>query len=137
MTPAEALAAATTPQEAASASASLLAEIDLLIARAQVGAAIRLDAARACAGAATAVTDQALAAARDALGEAGQLVTWPASNRRSAASSAACRRTTSRRCRGELRPGELFREQDRAQLRGIRPARFQGLPEHLLGGLPY
>jgi hypothetical protein len=42
MTPAEALAAATTPQEAAAASAALLAEVDLLIARAQADAAVQL-----------------------------------------------------------------------------------------------
>jgi hypothetical protein len=69
MTPAEALAAARTPQEAAAASAALLAEVDLLADRAQAAAAERVGAARACAAAATAKTDQALAAARDALGE--------------------------------------------------------------------
>jgi len=74
MTPAEALAAATTPQEAATASAALLAEVDLLVARAQPDAAKRLDAVRARAAAATAITGQALAAARDALGETGQVV---------------------------------------------------------------
>jgi hypothetical protein len=75
MTPAEALAAATTPQEAAVASASLLAEVDVLVDRARQAAAVRLGGARACAAAATAITDQALAAARDALGETGQVVT--------------------------------------------------------------
>jgi hypothetical protein len=74
MTPAEALAAATTPQEAAAASAALLAEVDLLVARAQTGTAKRLDAVWAGAAAATAITDQALAAARGALGETGQVV---------------------------------------------------------------
>ena len=98
MTPAEALAAATTPQEAAAASAMLLAEVDLLVALAQADAAVRLDAVRACAAAATAITDQALAAARDALGETGQCVTWPTSNRRPGA-CAACRRGASRRVR--------------------------------------
>jgi hypothetical protein len=87
MTPAEALAAARTPQEAAPASAALLAEVDLLAARARAAAAKRLDAGRAWAAAATAKTDQALAAARDALGEIEHAMTWPASNRGPAASA--------------------------------------------------
>ena len=71
MTPLEALAAARTPHEAAAATAAVLAEVDEQTARARARAARRLNAVRVCLAAATANADQALAAARDALGEDG------------------------------------------------------------------
>jgi hypothetical protein len=97
MTSAEALAAARTPQEAAAASATLLADVDLLVARAQADAAVRLDAVRACAGAVTAITDQAVAAARDALGEDRASRDLVGVNCGPAVTSAARRRAASRR----------------------------------------